>query len=183
MNSWLSGWITKAKRRMLRKLPVGCSSRGLMSSSSRISVKSSSDTSSGGLPRAARIIASMVLMPTTCSNSLGETSITRLTLHLVKKARRSSSTAEVIRVLPARLAALPTAFNSAKVPTMTCDLATSIAARLRLKPGSEASSSSPDLPLSAHLLPLAYSSSWSSEPSMAGAPVWNSASAKLRLRV
>ncbi len=148
-----------------------------------ISVYSSSDTASRGLCSAARIMASMVLTPTTRSKSLGDTSIARLTLHLVKKASRSSSTAEVMTVLPARLLALPTALSSAKVPTTTCDLATSAATRLRLKSPSSDSSSSPRLPDSTHSLPLANSSNCSSEFSIAGAPVWNSASAKLRLRV
>ena len=128
-------------------------------------------------------MASITLMPTTLSNSLGETSTTRLTLHLVKKARRSSSTAEVINVLPSRFFTLPMALSSAKVPTITCDLAAAEAMRFSLKPESDDSSTSAGLPDRIQSLPLANSSSCSSELSMVGAPVWNSASAKLRLRV
>ena len=128
-------------------------------------------------------MASSVLIATTFSNSLGETSITRLTLHSLKNAMRSSSTAEVIRVLPSRLEGRPTALISAKVPTITCDLATTLDTREFLNWVSDDSSISAPRPLSTHSLPRAYTSNCSSEVSMVGAPVWNSASAKLRFLV
>jgi hypothetical protein len=141
MNSWLSGWITKAKRRMLRNLPVGCSRRGLdlqlVQDLGEVvvgdSLPAACPARPGSWPRSH-------WCPPRCRTAWGETSMTRLTLHCLKKARRSSSTAEVMTVLPARLAAVPTAFSSAKVPTMTCELAPPLRrCGLRfLKPDSEA---------------------------------------------
>ncbi len=120
-----------------------------------ISMKSSSETASWGLRTVARIMASSTLMPTTFSNSCGETSITRLTLQDLKKASASSSTAEVISVLPSRFFALPTAFSSGNVPTMTCALATSRAMHLLLNPLRALSSISPGRPDRIRSLPLA----------------------------
>ena len=97
---------------MLWNVPVGCSRRGVIFSSSRISPKSSSETCSCGLSSAASIMASSVFAPTTFSNSCGDTSITRLTWHDLKNASRSSSTADVITVLPARFRGVPNCFSS-----------------------------------------------------------------------
>ncbi len=128
-------------------------------------------------------MASSTLMPTTFSNNCGETSTTRLTLQDLKKASASSSTAEVISVLPARFFAVPTALSSGKVPTITWAFATSRAMHLLLKPVRALSSISPGRPDRIRSLPLAYSSSWRSEVSMVGAPVCASASAKRRFGV
>ena len=116
-------------------------------------------------------MASMALMPTTLSKSLGDTSTTKLTLHLVKNAKRSSSTAEVISVLPSKLLPLPTARISSNVPTMTWDLDTTSATILFFSAGKASSSICPGLLFKMYWLPLAYNSNCSSEVSILGAPV------------
>ncbi len=104
-------------------------------------------------------MAVMVLMPTTRSKSLGETSTTRLTLCLAKKAMASSSTAEVMRVLPSRLPPEETAWISLKVPTMTWDLATALATILFFRVPRTDFRKSPGTMSGISSLPLAKSSS------------------------
>jgi hypothetical protein len=76
---------------MLRNLPVGCNKRGVdVEFGPGFLQNLRPQTSSGDFSRAAKIIASMVLIPTTLSNNMGDTSTTKFTLHLVKNAIRSS---------------------------------------------------------------------------------------------
>jgi hypothetical protein len=66
---------------------------------------------------------------------------------------------------------------------MTWDLATTLAMRLPLNPDRADSSISPGLPESIQVAALGIELQLLQRVSMVGAPVWNSASAKLRFLV
>ena len=97
-----------------------------------------------------------------------------------------SSTAEVISVLPLRLPSPENSRISSSAPTTTWALAISLARKRCLTADSLGSTApsrrAPQIP-PAILLPLANTSSCGSEVSIAGAPVFSTASAKKRLGV